>query len=721
MGMPPLDQLWTYITDNAAALGVILTALLVIAAFLGWWWPRKTDPPSGGGDTVHGPKVGGNVGGDAVGRDKTTAGRDQQIGDRFQSHNITANAVTIQQSVEAVAHVAVAPARSRFQLPARNPDFEGRREKIEEIRASLRAGAAQVTALEGMGGIGKTDTAIEAAHDLVDEGRFKDARLFLDLQGFSEMGHPLLPAEALRSLLRAFVPGDEVLPESENELAGRFWDATSGLDMLLFLDNARDDAQVEPLLPGHPGCNSLITSRNRLSLRGLKPIDLAEMDPNEAASLALKLANRRDPTRITYRQAEEIARLCGRLPISIEVTANALSKSRGASVTGYLQKLNDRTKPLAALEKAKAVLGLSAEALDADTCERWAALGVFEGGFFDFSAAAVWAVEDAGPTLGELEQRSLVSFDLEVKRYHLHDLLRAVALEELAADPARQHEVRRRHAELFFAALQTADFRYRAGHDGVAQGLAFVDAELGNIRAAQLWAATAIAEDERAALLAQNFPNHDCLRFRLAHNELRAWLEQSLVAAARRGDTEGYAGASANLGQIYRMLGELDRAEEMVNKSLALAEDIGSKEGTALQYANLGYVYAARGEFGRAEEMFKESLTLAEEMGFREHMAQMYGSLGISYAQRGDFHHATNMLEKGLALGKEVGSKHAIADQYVNFGLVHAEKGDPNQAVACWRKALALYRRIGERMRAERVSGWLREAGVDPDQDEAAE
>ena len=319
-----MAQLWTWVTSNAAALGVVIAALGVIVAFFAWWRPRKTDPPSGSGDTVHGPKVKGDVGGDAVGRDKTTVQGDQvgrdKTDDRFQGHNITAEQVIIQQAGEAAARAAVVAGGSRFLLPGRNPDFEGRREKIEEIKKALRVGAAQVVAaLEGMGGIGKTNTAIEAAHDLADDGRFKDAQLFLDLQGFRATGRPLAPVDALRSLLRPFVPADETLPESEQELVRRFRHVTRGLDMLLFLDNARDEAQVEPLLPGHPGCTVLITSRNRLALQGLQPIDLTVMGEKEATRLAFKLTNRRDSDRITLAQAAEIARLCGYLPLSIEV------------------------------------------------------------------------------------------------------------------------------------------------------------------------------------------------------------------------------------------------------------------------------------------------------------------------------------------------------------------------------------------------------------------
>jgi hypothetical protein len=539
--MTPLVEIWEFFSKHYEAIGVIVAALVAVGGGVKWLLSRKPPPPSGG-ETVHGPKVGGGVGGDAVGHDKTTVHGDQvgrdRHGDRtIHGHHIQAGTVIIQQSAESAAK-AVSAAASRFQLPARNPDFVGRRDKIDEIKTVLRAGAAQVTALEGLGGIGKTDTATEAAHELVEEGRFKDAQLFIDLQGFSATGRPLAPVDALRKLLRPFVTAEESLPEGVQELAGRFREVTQGLDMLLFLDNVRDDEQVVPLLPGHSACTVLVTSRNRLSLRGLKPIDLAEMDPEEAKELALRLANRRDRNRITEAQAAEIVRLCGCLPLSIEVTANALSKSQGADVAGYLKTLGDRTKPLKALEKVKAVLRLSVEALDEETRSRWAALGVFEGGFDAKAAAAVWAVEEAGGTLEELEQRSLVSFDRTAQRYHLHDLLRAVALEELARDPARQQDVLRRHSDHFFdRALQSLEV-----------------ADLLNWTAGAGWRLDML-EGRRKYVVAMN-ENFE------------------LVSSAAVSSANAYM----RVGKCYSLLGEKGRSVGCFVRALALYREIGARQ-----------------------------------------------------------------------------------------------------------------------------------------------
>ena len=94
----------------------------------------------------------------------------------------------------------------------------------------------------------------------------------------------------------------------------------------------------------------------------------------------------------------------------------------------------------------------------------------------------------------------------------------------------------------------------------------------------------------------------------------------------------------------------------MYGKSLALSEALGRKEGMANQYGNLGNLYSIRGDLDRAEEMYEKSLEIDEALGRKEGMAKQYGNLGNLYATRGDFDRAEEMYEKSLALFQEVGA-----------------------------------------------------------------
>lgn len=336
------------------------------------------------------------------------------------------------------------------------------------------------------------------------------------------------------------------------------------------------------------------------------------------------------------------------------------------------------------------------------------------------------AVEEAGDTLDELEQRSLLTCERlglgkeHVTRYRLHDLLRAVALETLARNPVQKHEALRRLAEHFFEILRSAYALYNAGHDNVGRGLALLDAELANILAARRWAAEAMAEDELAARLTQAFASYGFLRFRLSPDEHLSCLEASLSAAERRSDRTGQAIAAGNLGLIYRERGEPDRAEEMFLKSLAIEEELGRKEGMAADYGNLGLIYWDRRELDRAEEMVLKSLAINEELGHKEGMASQSSNLAVIYRKRGNLDRFEEMILKSLAIDEELGRKERTAAGYANLGSLYAQQGDMGRAVAYWRKSLGLHRDLGARPEVERIRRALRAAGVDPNVDDAA-
>ena len=92
-------------------------------------------------------------------------------------------------------------------------------------------------------------------------------------------------------------------------------------------------------------------------------------------------------------------------------------------------------------------------------------------------------------------------------------------------------------------------------------------------------------------------------------------------------------------------------------KSLAIEKELGRKEGMASDYGNLGNLYKIRGDLKRAEEMYKKSLAINEELGRKEGMANTCGNLGNLYKTRGDLKGAEEMYEKSLTLFTSIGNK----------------------------------------------------------------
>jgi hypothetical protein len=116
--------------------------------------------------------------------------------------------------------------------------------------------------LSGTAGVGKTALAVHWAHHA--KWRFPDGQLYVNLHGFDPGNAINDPANAVRLILEALgVPMDRI-PATAEAQASLYRSVLAGKRVLIVADNARDEVQVRPLLPGTPGCLVVVTSRNRL-------------------------------------------------------------------------------------------------------------------------------------------------------------------------------------------------------------------------------------------------------------------------------------------------------------------------------------------------------------------------------------------------------------------------------------------------------------------------
>ena len=131
-----------------------------------------------------------------------------------------------------------------------------------------------------MGGVGKTTLAIEAAWRVA--GEFPDGVLFIDLRGYGQ-APPLTPAEAIAAIVAQLEPTAR-LPDDMAQRLALYRRLLTGRRLLLLLDNARELAQVEELVPPSPAA-LLLTSREHLRLHGAKLLDLDVLPPEDAVAL----------------------------------------------------------------------------------------------------------------------------------------------------------------------------------------------------------------------------------------------------------------------------------------------------------------------------------------------------------------------------------------------------------------------------------------------------
>ncbi|MER6410074.1 BTAD domain-containing putative transcriptional regulator [Streptomyces humidus] len=234
----------------------------------------------------------------------------------------------------AAAATGPVPAATAELAPAAEPapasGFVGRRAETAEL-LSLAAGASPeheapvLAAVCGQAGVGKTALAAQVARLLAD--RFPDGLIRVDLRGFDPDAAPVAPAEALRGLLRALDVPPHRLPEDPHDVDGHsaVWRSVlSGHRFLLLLDDARDAAQIRPLLPGTPGCMVLVTSRDQLScLVAAEGAHRVVLDPMTSAESTELLAACLGPGRVTPDDAAtaRIVERCAGLPFALTAVA----------------------------------------------------------------------------------------------------------------------------------------------------------------------------------------------------------------------------------------------------------------------------------------------------------------------------------------------------------------------------------------------------------------
>ena len=325
-----------------------------------------------------------------------------------------------------------------------------------------------VSAVAGIGGIGKTTLAVHVAHRVLR--RFPDGQLYVNLRGARP--DPAEPATVLASFLRALGVADDAMPDGVEERAALYRSVLADRTVLVVLDDARDVTQVRPLLPGAPSCAVIVTSRSRLAtLPASRRVDLDVLEPDEAVALLGRIVGR---DRVAAEQGAALALVCscGLLPLAVRIVGARLAARSSWTVAAMDARLADQRDRLAELRAddldVAACFRLGYDQLDPVAARAFRLLAVPEVpdiGRTVAAAALDVPQEVAGDALERLVDLAMLE-SVGADRYRYHDLLRLFGRAQSGRvdEPADRGEVLTRFLDFQLATAHNAYQVVRPGH-----------------------------------------------------------------------------------------------------------------------------------------------------------------------------------------------------------------------------------------------------------------
>jgi predicted ATPase len=647
------------------------------------------------------------------------------------------------------------PAQGR--LPAQASRFIGREVELSQIVALLSNPDCRLLILLGLGGIGKSRLAIEAANRKA--GDFAEGLCFVSLA----------PANSADAMLVALAQSLG-LQANRGDLQQQIVAFLQPRALLLVLDNVEHLSGaaeiVAGLLHSAPGVKILVTSRERLYLceEWLFPVAGLAVTGGavgEAGQLFVRSAQQVSPGFTPTGQEEAIAAICRKvegMPLAVELAASWVRVMPCEEIVRQLTHNPDiLTTPMRNLpERHRSLRTLFDHSWQLLTTEEQRVLrrvSLFQGGW-----ALAEAVEVAGATvslLAGLVDKSLIRSDGS-GRFDLHELVRQYAAGQLAASGESQW-IHQRHFAGYLRVARSADRQLRGA--AVAIGYAQLETEQDNLRTALQW-----------ALETENFVDAAWLGVAFAHfwsvrghwQEVSQWLGQ-LLPHRHLLPTDLRLATFLTLYQLWRGQEEFHLIEQYMDEIVSLQENSSNKvlravvwrsiavaeadfsiaaaawerclallsearrepapdeaycvySDSAYQHAFALFRYAIRltdmGEYQRAERLSADSLTLFRRMNNRDYIVFPLGNLGRLALFRGDIVQARLLFQEAVAIAANIGNKFGLLDWQPRLAIATLYCGDVAESRRLLAASPHLSLELSNSMYSARIYTYLAETAL---------
>jgi DNA-binding SARP family transcriptional activator/tetratricopeptide (TPR) repeat protein len=607
----------------------------------------------------------------------------------------------------------VGPVPAPDTIPPETGELVGRSKELGLLTGE-DGDAPQVGVIEGMPGVGKTARALQAARAVADQ--YPDGVFYLNFHTH-DPGHPSLDAsEALHRLLRMLTSPNTQIPDAIGERAALWRAQLSRRRAVVILDDTAGHDQIWPLLPAAGRCLILITTRRSLpDLEGARALTLDVLPDDDAITLFQRIAGNG-----SARDEDEVAaavRLCGRLPLAIQLTAGRLAQDYPPRLADLVEELSQSpARPggtSAASPEVMSAFDLSYRALEPDHQQLFRRLGVSPCAHISLHAAAALS----GSTLPEAKKALAALLDHHLLapapggQFRFHDLIRGYAAARAAReDPAPvQRQAVGRLLDYYLHTADQADrvlqpFRHRmavsvthppgATPALVAQedAAAWLESEWRNILQAAQYAGRHEWKRQCADLI------HALAGF----VEIRAYWDEAIAAhtlalqACRDlDDPARIAQASLELSEVSQQTGRHEAALSLAEDAAALCRSLADRRGEAEALDQIGLAHQRAARSREALAYFHEARIVYHEAGDQHGVANTLGHSGIACWQLGRYPDAMGHLRDALALYREGGDRRGEAKTLNNLGRMQLYLGYHRDALTDYQKSLEIFSELG--------------------------
>ncbi|MCL2399666.1 MAG: tetratricopeptide repeat protein, partial [Defluviitaleaceae bacterium] len=588
-------------------------------------------------------------------------------------------------------------------LFAKNPHFTGRDQVFEKICKGFESGStvSLTQIITGMGGLGKTQTALEYAYRYADK---YECIWWITAENEMDVLSSYKKFAVEMNLLHQDQQDSELIIKvvlnwmSENQ------------NWLFIYDNVESIARDTQWWPKNNLQNILITTREKQFNIG-ESVDIATFTEEEAISFLESrtgIANRSDQNE----NATKIANRLGYLPLALEQAA-AYIVAGEITYAEYLLLLHEYgLKPLddaeGVMDYSKTLtetMNISIDKIDLEAaqqllylCAYMAPENIYKELFNEGAELLPSPLDEAlqnglenNKIWRQLTKYSLLKKQEDGNGYSMHRLLQEVVRDKIEHDQLWMLCC----LSLFY---KTYDFEYGdiESHNRFLKQTPHVESCLNTIE-------TKLTDDEYQEKIAYlynrggfGFDNLGNYSQSLELYERAIKIREKVLGL----DHPSTATSYNNIAGVYTSQGEYGKALELYEKTMKIREKVLGLDhpDTATSYNNIAAVYDSQGEYGKALELYDKALVIREKVLGLDHpdTATSYNNIAFVYARQGEYTKALELYDTALKIcEKMLGFDHPdTAFSYNNIAGVYTSQGEYGKALELYDKAMKIYEKV---------------------------